>query len=71
MTCKIERRDTTLFYDKIKLCHELVLNKLKKMGMTIEYARGGTFPQVAVAHLPVSDWPSASAESPNDAVKYL
>ena len=66
MTCKTERRDATL-----KTVPEFVLNKLKKMGMTIEYARDGTFPQVAVAHLPVSDHPSAIAESPNDAVKYL
>ncbi len=50
---------------------EFVLNKLKKMGMTIEYARDGTFPQVAVAHLPVSDQPSAIAESLNAVVKYL
>ncbi len=39
--------------------------------MTIEYARDGTFPQVAVAHLPVSDQPSAIAESLNAVVKYL
>lgn len=30
---------------------ELVKDKLRRMGVTLEYANGGTFPQFAAAHV--------------------